>query len=449
MIGPWVLWGGPSFRHGVHPEASKEATNRLPIERMPFVERYVVPMSQHTGAPAVPVVRRGERVHRGQIVGRPHGYLSVAVHAPVTGVVEAVEPRPHPTGTRQLAVVIRADPFDPQRAAHIRPADPRWLPREEILRRIQLGGLVGLGGAAFPTHVKLDVPEGKRVRFVVLNGCECEPYLTCDHRLMVERRDAVVRGLRILMQVTGCERGYIGIEADKPDAIEALQAEARDDPRVEVVSLRVKYPQGAERMLIETIFHREVPSGKLPLDLEILVQNVATAAALADLFDRGQPLIERVVTAAGDGLRRAANLLVPIGTPLADVVEHCGGLREEARQVILGGPMMGQAQKTLEAPIVKGTSGVLAFSRPLGFVEEDPCIRCGRCLEACPMILNPSRLAALARQQDVEALERLHALDCFECGSCAYVCPSHIPLVQLIRVGKALVRQARRTRQVA
>jgi electron transport complex protein RnfC len=430
-----------TFRHGVHPDESKSATNRRPIERMPFVERYVLPLSQHAGRPSIPIVRAGERVKRGQKIAEPDGFVSTALHAPATGTVEAIDLRPHPNGRLMPAVVIRSDPFSSQRLSATPPPDAGSLTAEEIVDHVQQAGLVGLGGAAFPSHVKLRVPKDRRVRFVILNGCECEPYLTCDHRVMVERAADVLDGLRRIMRLVGAERGYVGIEVNKPDAVAALRERLDGDGSIEVVPLVVKYPQGAEKALIDAILHREVPTGKLPLDLEIVVQNVATAVGLSDLFGVGQPLIERVVTVAGSAVRHPANLIVPIGTPVAEVLAHCGAEPESIRQVVLGGPMMGVTQKTLDVPVLKGISGVLALSRPAPLVVEDPCIRCGRCLEACPMFLNPQRLALLVRNENVPALRVHHMLDCYECASCSFVCPSHIPLVQLMRVGKAMVRQ--------
>lgn len=430
-----------TFRHGVHPDEMKAMTRELSIERMPFVERYVIPLSQHTGAPSRPLVGPGMRVRRGQMIAAPDGFISTAQHAPVTGTVRGIELWAHPTGRRTPSIVIEIDPFDSQRVVEPPPPDVAEMEPAEVVRRVQEAGLVGLGGAAFPSHVKLQLPEGKRAQFVILNGCECEPYLTCDHRVMLERADAVIRGLRIIMRMLRSGAGYIGVELNKADAIEALRAASADHDDIHVVPLEVKYPQGAEKMLIDAIFDKEVPSGKLPLDLEIVVNNVGTAVALTDLFGSGTPLVERVVTVTGTGVRRPANLMVPVGTPLEAVLDHCGGLRPTTHQVIMGGPMMGLAQKDLDVPIIKGISGVLALIEPAAILEEEACIRCGRCLEACPMFLNPSRIAAVVRGEDVDRLPGLHVLDCFECASCSYVCPSRIPLVQLMRLSKAMVRQ--------
>jgi len=432
---------GVTFQHGTHPAEMKDATCGLPVERMPFVKEYVLPLSQHTGAPSRPIVGPGQRVRRGQMLAAPDGFISTALHSPVAGTVRGIELRPHPTGKRMPSMVIDIDPFDSQR---FEPRDERpdeSSSVEEVVRMVQEAGLVGLGGAAFPSHVKLKVPEGRRAKFVILNGCECEPYLTCDHRLMVERAPEVIRGLRTIMRLVNAERGYVGVEGNKPDAIERLREEIGGDETIRIVELQVKYPQGAEKMLIESIFKREVPSGKLPLDLEMVVNNVGTAAALADLYDTGLPLIERLVTVTGSGVRRPGNLLVPIGTPISELLDYCGGLHPNTREVIMGGPMMGAAQKNLEVPVLKGTSGVLAFTQPTPRYQEEACIRCGRCLEACPMYLNPSRLASLTREERPEDLGTHNIFDCCECASCSYVCPSFIPLVQLMRLGKALVRQ--------
>jgi electron transport complex protein RnfC len=428
----------PTFRRGVHPAEHKEGTHHLPIERMPFLGEYVLPLSQHIGAPSKAVVEPGQRVRRGELIAEPAGFVSTALHAPVTGTVRAIELRLHPNGKMMPSVVIETDPYDSQRLPEYPAVDPGTLTPREMVERVQRGGLVGLGGAAFPAHVKFQVPEGRRVQIVVINGCECEPYLTCDHRIMVERPEAVARGADLIMAAAGSERAYIGIESNKPDAIAALRDVA---PHIEVVPVQVKYPQGAEKMLIDAIFHREVPAGGIPIDIEMIVNNVGTTAALADLLDRGVPLIERVVTVTGPAVARPRNLLVPLGTPVSTAIEHCGGLLPDARQVVLGGPMMGMAQKSLDVPILKGTSGILCLDSATAVpFEEFPCIRCGRCVEACPLFLNPTRLAQLAAAEKVDELEQYHLMNCFECAACSFVCPSRIPLVQWMRVGKALVR---------
>jgi len=448
-VSPGALFAR-SFRHGIHPADHKETTEHLSVERMPFVERYLLPLSQHTGAPCRPVVRSGERVERGQIVAEAGGFVSTTLHSPVTGRVVTIAPRAHPGGKLVDAIEIEADPFASQRRPAAPAVDWRSLSQEEFVERVQVGGLVGMGGAAFPSHVKYRLPEGKIVERLVLNGCECEPFLTADHRLMVERPEAILEGVEILASRLQVKETTIGVELNKADAIAALEAAierwgGRCGPApVRVVPLRVKYPQGAEKMLIEAIYGIEVPAGGLPLDVGALVNNVATVAAVADLFLRGVPLIERIVTVAGPGVERPANLMVPVGTPVRAVLDHCGGLHPDTREVVMGGPMMGQPLASLDVPVLKGTSGILAFTEAESRLpKEYTCIRCGRCVEACPQFLNPSRLARLARAGRYDEMERLYALDCVECGSCSFACPSGIPIVQLIRVAKSAVRDER------
>jgi len=433
---------GRTFRHGIHPEEHKEATAGLAIERMPFVERYVLPLAQHTGAPSRPLVEVGERVTRGQTIAEAVGFVSTALHATVDGQVTAIAPRPHPSGKLVPAIEIAADPWSPQRYPAGEAIDPLRLSRESFVAELQLAGLVGLGGAAFPTHVKYRLPEGGRIERLLVNGCECEPFLTSDHRLMLERTADVVRGAEIAAHHLGARQVVFGVEHNKPDAIAALERAVAERPAMRVVALAVKYPQGAEKMLIRAVWGEEVPSGKLPLDLGIVVNNVATMAAIADWFDRRRPLIERVVTVAGPGVRRPANLLVALGTPARAVLEHCGGLAESTREVVMGGPMMGTPLASLDVPIVKGTSGLLAFTdAEARLPTEYTCIKCGRCVEACPQFLNPSRLGRLARAGRFEEMMGYHALDCVECGSCSFACPSGIPVVQLIRVAKGALRE--------
>lgn len=431
----------PTFRHGVHPVEFKDATNTRSIERVPFVQEYVMPLSQHIGAPSETIVRVGQRVLRGEMIAKPGGFVSTSLHSPVTGKVKAIEPRLHPTGKMMPAIVVEADPYASQKVNAANPPAPETLSNKELVNQVQLAGLVGLGGAAFPSHVKLALPEDRKIECVVVNGCECEPYLTADDRVMVERPEAVIRGTLIMMQNLGAPKAYIGVEANKPAAVAALKDVV--PPEIEIVAVQVKYPQGAEKMLIDAVLSREVPSGGLPLDIQILTNNVGTTAALADWFDRGTPLIERVVTVTGPGIPHPRNLLVPLGTPLSMILEYCGGLKKETRQLIMGGPMMGMPQKNLDVPVMKGTSGILALTSVFQeTTREYPCIRCSRCLESCPMFLNPTRLAQLAKAERVDLLPDYHVMDCFECAACSYTCPSNIPLVQWIRMGKAMVREA-------
>ena len=436
-----ALSGFPTFRHGVHPPEQKDATHPRAIERVPFVQEYVLHLSQHIGAPSVAIVKPGQQVARGEMIAEPAAFVSTSLHSPVTGTVKAVDPRLHPTGKMLPAIVIEADPYASQKTRPAERPKPETLSNADLVKQVQQAGLVGLGGAAFPSHVKLSLPKDRKIDIVVINGCECEPYLTCDDRLMVERPEAVIRGTEIMMNNLGVTRGYIGIEANKPEAAEVLKALAPSS--IEVAVVQVKYPQGAEKMLIDAILKKRVPSGGIPLDIDILTNNVATTAALADWFDDGVPLIERVVTVTGPGIPHPRNLLVPLGTPVSSIVDYCGGLRKETKQIIMGGPMMGMPQKSLDVPVMKGTSGILALTSVFQEnVQEYPCIRCARCLEACPMFLNPTRLAQVAKFKRIEKLQDYHVFDCFECASCAFVCPSNIPLVQWIRVGKALVREA-------
>ena len=431
-----------SFRHGVHPAENKHATEDRAIERMPFVEEYILPLNQHLGAPSRAIVEAGQVVQRGQKIADAGGFVSIPLHAPVTGRVRGIERRNHPSGQVMDAIVIERDPASPQTLYDEHRLD--WLHEDaaSILAQIRESGMVGLGGAAFPTHVKMLVPEGKRAEFFLVNGCECEPFLTCDHRVMLEHAEAIMLGIRISLKTLGAKHAYIGIEDNKPNAIAHLRKTIPADLPCEVIPLKTKYPQGAEKMLVTAVFKKEIPRGKLPLDLEIVVNNISTVAALGDLATFGQPLIERVVTITGPGIRRPSNLLVPIGTPLKAVLDHCGGLEPTARQILFGGPMMGRSQRFLDVPITKGTSGILCLTdAEIQPVREFACIRCLSCVDACPVFLNPCRLGALARVKQYDAMEAVGVLDCMECGSCSYVCPSNIPLVQRFRVSKALIRE--------
>lgn len=429
-----------SFAHGIHPDEHKERTEHLPIERMPFVDRYTLPLSQHAGAPSRPIVRVGQRVARGELLGEPVGWVSTALHSPVAGRVAVIAKRRHPNGRLVDAIEVETDPYSSQKLTDAPIGDPAAMDLDEFIAHVQRAGLVGMGGAAFPTHVKYKLPEGKRCEKLVLNGCECEPYLTCDHQIMVEQAEDVIRGVRIVAPKLGASLTSIGVELNKPDAIEELRKHIADGEPIEVAGLETKYPQGAEKMLIRALYGVEVPAGKLPLDVGVVVNNVGTMTGIAEYFDRGKPLIERVVTVSGPGVDRPANLMVPIGTPVRDVLRHCE-MNEQTCQVVMGGPMMGQTLAALDAPILKGTSGLLAFTeQEVAHPNEYACVKCGRCLEACGQFLNPQRLARLSRAGRYDELEKSFVMDCMECGACTFTCPSGVPIVHLIRVAKATIR---------
>lgn len=432
-----------TFSHGVHPEEYKELSGNCAIERMPFVEEYTLPLGQHIGAPSKPLVSKGENVKRGQKIAGPGGFVSVALHSPVDGTVSDIGIFDNPSGQMLPAIRIKSDPFSTQRMEEAPPVNLDELDEKGFVSAVQEAGIVGLGGAAFPAHVKFAIPEGKKCKHLMINGCECEPFLTADQRVMAEWPDEVIDGTLILNRFVKAEKVYIGIEANKPDAIAILREKAaKSDSQIEIVPLKVKYPQGAEKMMITAILGKEVPSGKLPLDIGVLVCNVGTIAAISDYFRKGKPLIERVVTITGTAIRRPTNVLVPIGTPMRDVVELCGGVTDEAVRILLGGPMMGAVQKSLDVPVVKGTSGILVLTdKEVRSIDEYSCIRCSRCVDACPIFLNPSMMGLLAKKGLWAEMMDYNLMDCFECAACSFVCPSGIPLVQSFRVAKGILRE--------
>ncbi|MCK5716185.1 MAG: electron transport complex subunit RsxC, partial [Thiomargarita sp.] len=369
-----------SFAHGVHPDGHTEQTEQLPIQRVPFVKYYILPLGQHLGAPARPTIKIGERVQRGQQIAKAGAFVSTNLHSPVTGWVRAVEPRRHPNGKLQAAIEIEADPYATQRVESKPSIDWKALSANEFINHVQNAGIVGMGGAAFPSHVKYAVPDGMHIKHLIINGAECEPYLTNDHRLMLERPDTLLQGIEIVRQKLGAEQATIGVELNKADAIALLQKRITQlkYKHIQVSPLRVKYPQGAEKMLIKSLFDLEIPAGQLPRDVGITVNNVGTIVAIADYFEKGIPLVERIVTVSGPGVEHPANLIVPLGTPVREVLRFCGGLKDSTCEVIMGGPMMGAPIASLDVPILKGSSGILAFtatetSKP----KEYSCIRCG------------------------------------------------------------------------
>ncbi|MCP4456547.1 MAG: electron transport complex subunit RsxC [Cytophagales bacterium] len=431
-----------TFNHGVHPEEFKELSSHCEIQRMPFVEEYILPLGQHIGAPSDCLVSKGQKVRRGEKIADPIGFVSVALHSPVDGTISEVGIFPTPNGQVLPGIKIKIDPYSTQRMDEA-PIDLEDLDRKGFISTVQNAGIVGLGGAAFPAHVKFAIPEDKTCKYIMLNGCECEPFLTADHRTMLEYPEEIIDGIQILNRYLKADKAYIGIEANKPDAIEALKKIATTSTfPIEVIALQVKYPQGAEKMMITAILGEEVPTGKLPLDLGVLVGNVGTIKAISDYFRKGIPLMERIVTITGTAIKNPANVLVPIGTPMKDVIELCGGITDDAARILLGGPMMGAVQKSLDVPVVKGTSGLLALtSNEVRDLDEYSCIRCGKCVDACPIFLNPSMMGLLAKKGLWDEMLEYNIMDCFECASCSFVCPSGIPLVQSFRVAKGFLRE--------
>ncbi|SDK58756.1 electron transport complex subunit RsxC [Natronincola ferrireducens] len=426
-----------TFRGGIHPPEAKESTARLNIEKAAEPSVVVIPMQQHIGAPCEPIVKVGDEVKVGQKIGEAQGFVSAPVHSSVSGTVKAISDVPIATGNEGLAITIESDgknEIDPS----IQPkGDIEGLEPKEITEIIKEAGIVGMGGATFPTHVKLSPPPEKKIDTIILNGAECEPYLTADHRLMLESSEEIVYGLKAMMKAVGVKNAYIGIENNKPDAIEKMLKAIEKESNIKVVALQTKYPQGGEKQLIYAITNKEVPSGGLPMEVGVIVSNVGTAAQIAKTIKTGMPLIDRITTITGTAVKNPKNLSVKIGTPIKELIQQCGGYATTPGKLILGGPMMGSAQHTDEIPAVKGTSGVLVFDKE-GAQLPNPsnCIRCARCVEICPANLQPVYISENSLANRIEHAENYRALDCIECGSCSYVCPSRRPLLPSIRVAK-------------
>ncbi len=436
---------GSTFpKGGIHPDEHKELTEHLAIDEMPPPSQVVIPLSMHFGAPAKALVKRKQDVQEGEVLATVEKALGASIHSSVTGVVKAIEPRPHPTMVRCEAIIIDRDPAAPPREYTAQAW--RELSREQLLARVKDGGIVGLGGAGFPTHVKLSPPPTAKIDTLVLNGAECEPYLTTDHRLMLEHPEQVVEGAKIILKILGIKKCIIGIELNKPDAINEMNKTAeklagKDDLTVSIKGMTVKYPQGSEKQLIYSLTERSVPGGGLPFDVGVIVQNISTTVAVYEAVVLQKPLYEKVVTFSGRALKRQANLKVKVGTLLSDIVNHLGGV-EDLVKIISGGPMMGFAVSSLDIPITKTTSGVLFLnSRETDLGAFGPCIHCGWCLQACPMGLQPKEIGVYVEAGKGHLTERFGIMECFECGCCAYVCPAKRPLVQFARLAKIAVKK--------
>ncbi len=430
-----------TFRGGIHPPYRKEATAGKATVEISLPAEVVIPMAQHVGAPNTPTVKVGDRVEAGQKIGASEAFISAPVHSSVSGTVKAVEERKNFTGALVNSVVITVDASQPSKFTEKR--DVANLTPEEIRDIAKEAGLVGLGGAAFPTFVKLSPPRDKPIDTVIINACECEPFLTCDHRLMMERPDELIAGLKLMMKTVGASKGFIGIEANKMDAADVLTPKLSGDSALDVIILEVKYPEGAEKMLIDAITGRRVPPGKLPSEVGVLVQNVGTAVALYEAAATGKPVIERVITVTGPGMKKPANVMVKIGTPIEHVIEQCGGMTGGVAKVVIGGPMTGWAQKDLSATVVKGTSGILALTQDvIDTNAEQRCVGCDKCLDACPMFLTPNAIVKYAKLGKWDLADMYGARDCFECGCCSYVCPARIEHVAYVRKVKAEIVSA-------
>ena len=436
-----------TFNGGIHPPEYKELTENCAFEVMPAPAEIVLPISQHLGKDAQPVVKKGDEVTVGQLVAKAEGFISAPIHSSVNGKVLSIGKENTPSGFPKDSIVIKSNGITASQPNLLPPLNLETITPDEIRQRVAEAGIVGQGGAAFPTYVKLSPPKDKKIDVVILNGCECEPYLTRDYRFMIERPDDLIEGLKLIIKALGVERGIIGIEDNKPKAIKILSEKVKNHKSIEVISLKTKYPQGAEKMLIKAVTGKEVPPGKLPMDVGAVIQNIGTALAIYDAVVKGEVLITAALTVSGKGIKNPKNLLVPVGTPIQDVIDYCGGVTEEAVKIVVGGPMMGVAQFDLHAPVLKATSGILVLTKEeVSKNPETPCLRCGQCVGACPLNLVPTKLARYSQLHKYEEAEDADITVCMECGTCAYTCPANIPLVQWIRLGKQKVLQMQKER---
>ncbi len=432
-----------TFKGGIHPPHSKKSTEKLPIVDFLGPKVLEIPLRQHIGAPCEPVVAKGDLVKVGQLIGAAGGFVSANVHSSVSGTVLDVRKQNTAYGFDTCVVIENDEKYELAETVKPKP-DFKTLTGKEVVEIIKEAGIVGMGGAGFPTHVKLSPPPEKQIDTIVLNGAECEPYLTCDHRLMLEEPKMIIKGLQILMHALGVKNGVIGIESNKPDAI-ATMTEAAQNTEIKVVGLKTKYPQGAEKQLIYACTNRTINSGGLPMDIGVVVNNVATAATIGTLFETGLPLVQRICTVTGKGIKSPKNIRFRVGTPLKELIDFCDGYNGTPGKILLGGPMMGVAQFSDALPAMKNTSGILVFSEEdAKLPEASSCIRCGKCVTTCPINLEPIQISAYALLHDYDKAAKYNALDCIECGSCSFICPAKRPLLQSIRVAKREILSRKR-----
>ena len=430
-----------TFSGGVHPDDSKHYSSSYEIQKMPLPKKIVIPLSQHIGGLANPLVKIGDRVKTGEKIAEATGFVSIPMHSSVSGIVTTIEYFPHPTGTDVVAIEIENDDKD-EWVELIDEPDYLSLDIDEMKNRIREAGICGMGGAGFPTVVKLSPPPDKPIDTVIVNGVECEPYLTADCRLMVERPSDIIEGLKIVMKILGAKTGIIGIESNKPQSIKLLNGLVKNEKNIRVDKLKLKYPQGAEKQLIYATTKRKVPNkGGLPSSVGVVVDNVATIINIYDAVRYKKPLVERVVTVSGHIVQKPANLMTRVGTKFAELIDFCGGTTKPIEKVISGGPMMGFSMSSLDAPVTKTVSGILLFGKEEATLEEEQsCIRCARCIDACPSNLMPSLIASAVKHNDFSLAEKAGILDCMKCGCCSFVCPAHTKFIQWVEIGKQKIQ---------
>ena len=424
------------FFGGIHSRDNKELTNHLPLEKLDLPSHLFIPLQQHTGNAATPIINKGDEIVCGDLIARADGKMSANIHSPASGKVIAIKPvyNQQELSHEVVTILVNRESIE---SHFLSPLNIKNLKAQDIIERITEAGIVGLGGAAFPTAVKLSPPKDAGVDTLILNGCECEPYLTRDYRLMIEKPFEILSGMQLMMNAAGIDRGVIGIEDNKPLAIQLMNEAVKENPNIQIFTVKTRYPQGAEKLLIYAATGRKVPPGKLPFDVGVIVQNIATAFTAYEAITLGIPQMTAFVTVAGKGIRQPKNLQIPVGTPIRHVIDACGGITEDAKRIIAGGPMMGSALFDLDTPITKATSGILALTqKELKIPEETSCLKCGKCLEACPMYLVPNRLVRNVQTDRIEEAVQMGISTCMECGCCSYVCPANIPLVQWLRLGK-------------
>lgn len=429
--------------NGIHPDDYKYLTNKKEIENTDIPDRVYIPIIQHIGAPSKIVVNVGQVVEEGQIIAEADGFISANVHSSIPGKVIAIEERYIQNGKKSPVIVIELNGEFKKTGRNIILDDWHSMTKESLLKKIKDYGIVGLGGATFPTHVKLTIPQGKKIDTLIINGAECEPFITCDHRLMIEKSEDLLEGIKIINKILDVPNIFIGIESNKKDAINRLRILTHNKYPFKIVSLNTKYPQGDEKQLIKAITGRIVPVDKLPMDVGVVVQNVSTVIAIKEAIVNDKPLIDRVITVSGSGIKEPKNLKVKIGTLIKDVIEECGGLKKDIKKVIVGGPMMGLAQMDLETPVTKGCSAILVWSEEehQEFVSNAICINCGKCIKGCAFGLMPTLLNRFIRNKLYQNALDYGLMFCKECGACAYSCPAKIPLVQTFRIGKEIARK--------